>query len=952
MLTQPELKKRISIKNIEIINIDDGGIYIKESSNSDIINKSDDLAYVIYTSGTTGNPKGAMIHHKGVVNYIWWASKIYLQGEKLNFPLYTSISFDLTVTSIFVPLISGNSIILFGEAEKEILVSEVMKDKKVGIVKLTPSHLKIIKNNDNRNLTVKKLILGGENLETKLAEESVASFNSNIEIYNEYGPTETVVGCMIYKYNGKEDKRQYVPVGVPSDNVKIYILDKNMKMSAPGVLGEMYISGDGLARGYLNRPELTENKFVDNPFDTGTKMYRTGDLARFLSDGNIECIGRIDHQVKIRGYRIELGEIENHLLKFDSINETAVIACDDVNGNKYLCAYIISESDLTISDLREKLSQVLPEYMIPQYFVRLEKFPLTSNGKIDRNALLDYKGNIKSGTEYIAPRNHVEEMLVEIWKDVLGISEIGINDGFFNIGGDSIKALQVSARLQNYGLKTSMKELFQHPTISELSSYIKLYNFQIDQGIVSGKVEYTPIQKWFFENKFTDSHHYNQSVMIFRKDGFKEEIIIKIFDKLVIHHDILRMVLKLEEDTFIQFNNDENCDLYNLNIYDLRNDIDYKDKIVKIADEIQESINLTTGPLIKLGLFQTTFGDHLLIVIHHLVIDGVSWRILLEDFYSSFVQLNKKDEIKLPSKTNSFKFWSEKLMLYSNSKELLREMTYWKDIESIEIKPLVKNINIGHKNKIKDTSYETILLTKEDTERLLMKVNKAYNTEINDILLTALSLSIKEFTGENNILINLEGHGREEIMNGIDISRTVGWFTTSFPVVFDMSKSNDLAYQIKYLKESLRKIPNKGIGYGILKYLTSRNLKDELNFKLNPEINFNYLGQFDKDFQIGDIEVSSISPGNLMSKNLESLFTFDINGMIAGERLKIMVTYNRNEYDKKEVEGLADSFKNNLLKIINHCLQKEITEYTPHDFGDNDLSLEELEDISNSLNKE
>ncbi|HLP44619.1 MAG TPA: AMP-binding protein, partial [Candidatus Kapabacteria bacterium] len=510
------------------------------------------LAYIIYTSGSTGKPKGVMVEHRGVVNYIKWAEAFYLKGEKCNFPLYSSLAFDLTVTSIYVPLVSGNTIVLYTGGDSDFVVSRIIREGLGQILKLTPTHLSMLKYESAGNRGVKRLIVGGENLTTELAGGMHRFFNEDIEIYNEYGPTEATVGCMIYKYDPLIDRGKSVPIGVPIANTKIYVLGCNCIPVPIGVAGELFISGDGLARGYLNQPELTAEKFIHfhhSSFITHhSKLYRTGDRARFLNNGNIEFLGRIDFQLKIRGYRIEPGEIENRLTGHNEIKESVVIAKTDEKGDNSLCAYIVSNRKLDVSELREYLSRELPGYMIPSSFVKLDKIPLTPSGKFDRTALPE-PGQIglRENLEYVPPSNAIERKLTEIWEKVLGRNQIGVNENFFLVGGDSIKAIQIISRMNSAGYKLEMKYLFQFPVISKLASMVKKLDRIHDQSVITGTIPLTPIQQAFFNKFHNEPHHYNQAMMLYSKEGFDKEIIIKVFSKIHEHHDALRMIYKRDE---------------------------------------------------------------------------------------------------------------------------------------------------------------------------------------------------------------------------------------------------------------------------------------------------------------------------------------------------------------------------------------------------------------------
>jgi bacitracin synthase 3 len=452
------------------------------------------LAYIIYTSGSTGRPKGVMVEHRSVVNYTWWAVKHYVKGENVNFPLYTSMVFDLTVTSLFVPLITGNSIIVYRREKGETpidTIEQIIRDERIGVVKLTPAHLKIVKEMQLENTSrIKRLILGGENLESRLIDEIHKKFDGKVAIYNEYGPTEATVGCMIHLFDPGKDRRPSVPIGLPADNLRVFILDKFLRPVSTGVTGELCISGAGLARGYLNQPDLTAEKFISfthelhklheyekkNPKSKtqNSRLYLTGDTARWLEEGNIEFLGRIDHQVKIRGFRVELGEIENRLLNHRGVKDAVVLIREVDRGDKYLCAYIVTAGELAVAELQEYLSKEFPDYMIPSYFVRLEKIPLIPNGKVDWKALP--KPELKAGEDYIGPRDELEKRLVELWSDVLGIEEdvISINSNFFRLGGHSLKATIVTSRIKKeFDVYIPLVELFKTPTIRQLAGYIK-----------------------------------------------------------------------------------------------------------------------------------------------------------------------------------------------------------------------------------------------------------------------------------------------------------------------------------------------------------------------------------------------------------------------------------------------------------------------------------------------
>ncbi|WP_423220166.1 amino acid adenylation domain-containing protein [Bacillus thuringiensis] len=944
LLVKNQLAKDVMYSG-KVINLKNHSLYEQEKSNLLNSNQPNQLAYVIYTSGTTGAPKGVMVKHKGVVNYIYWAKKSYVNDGKFDFPLYSSIAFDLTVTSLYTPLVTGNKIVVYEGTDKALLIRRIIEENKIDIIKLTPTHLRLLENMDLSKSKIKKLIVGGEELKVEQAEKIYRAFNENIDIYNEYGPTEATVGCMIYKYNVEKDKGISVSIGVPADNTKLYVLGKNMELLPIGVAGELCVSGDGLASGYINREELTAAKFLDNPFEPNSKIYKTGDVVKWVPDGNMEYLGRMDNQVKIRGYRIEIGEIENQLLKIKDVKEAVVMAKKDQNKNMFLCSYITSNKKVEASKIKEKLTRELPMYMVPSYIIQIDKMPLSSNGKIDTKALpvIDVAELIES--KYEEPRDKIEEILVKVWEKVLGIDPIGINYNYYEIGGDSIKSILIVSELRKYHLRLEVKDLMQFPRIKELREHIKLDDIQVDQSAIEGKAELVPIQKWFIEQEFSQKNHYNQAFMFYKQDGINEKILRKSFLEIVKHHDALRMMYIKENDEFKQWNRgiEQAEDAFSLELYDVRGDENPERSIEMLSNEIQKGMSLEDGILIKLGLFKTKTGDHLLVAIHHMVIDGLSWRILLEDLETLYLKIENEEEVKLPQKTTAFKEWTQKLNEFAKGKEIQKELDYWKALESIPFETLPKDFS-ECESLYEESQEISINFTKEQTEKLLRKTNAAYNTHINDILLCSLGLAVNKWCGMDKVCVSLEGHGREDILKDVSINRTIGWFTSVYPVTLDMSYSDNLSYSIKLTKETLRHIPNKGIGYGILKYLS--NVEKGIYFKSKPEISFNYLGEFGQEESDGLFRYSNIPTGISISRENKKSHSIEINGLVIEGQLRFIFSYNTKEYKWETIEELTNVYKTSLSEVIEHCENKKVAEKTPWDYGDPDLDLVNLKKIT------
>jgi amino acid adenylation domain-containing protein len=454
----------------------------RSTANPELVTDHENLAYVIYTSGSTGKPKGVMISHASLANYINWATRAYMSDGQESFGLHSSPTVDLTVTSIFVPLVSGNRIVIYQNDDVADLIRKILRDNRVQLLKVTPTHLTLLAEAlsglDTRASKLRKIIVGGEDLKTSVAASINTAFGGRVQIFNEYGPTEGTVGCTIHQYDPEADRAQSVPIGTAIDNTAVFLLNQYGKPVPQGTAGELYLGGTGVGRGYLNRPELTAEKFVPDPFsgESGARLYRTGDLVRYLANGDIDFLGRVDRQVKIRGFRIELGEIEAVLGRFPGIRQAVVNVREDTPGDKRLVAYVVREEDSppALDQLQSFAKEKLPAYMVPARLVLMKSLPLTSGGKVDYKGLPapDSQAQPTNG-DFVAPRSELEKQIAAIWQKVLRLEKVGINDNFFDLGGHSILMVQVFDELRQVVRgEIAMIELFEHPTINALARHL------------------------------------------------------------------------------------------------------------------------------------------------------------------------------------------------------------------------------------------------------------------------------------------------------------------------------------------------------------------------------------------------------------------------------------------------------------------------------------------------
>ncbi|HKH62399.1 MAG TPA: amino acid adenylation domain-containing protein, partial [Flavitalea sp.] len=708
-----------------------------------------------------------------------------------------------------------------------------------------------------------------------------------------------------------------------------------------GVPGQLYIAGDGVARGYFNNEELTRQKFIKNSFSANTNslMYGTGDLVRHLADGNIEFIGRVDDQVKIRGYRIELGEIETALQLCELVSQAVALAREDKQGNKRLIAYIVPDGWFDREAITSHLKERLPEYMIPALIVELDSLPLTANGKIDKKALPDPDVSEMISNDYAPPRNDAEKILVEIWRELLDIERVGIHDNFFELGGDSIITIQVVSRARREGIELQIGDVFTYQTIARLSSLLEQRSSTSttssgEQFLLSGESGLLPIQQWYFEKESAEISHFNQCILLGIDKSVTEAVLKRAFEELSSHHDALRFKYYKKDGVWHQVYDYE---LKGVTVEDLQSVPGnvLSSTVTATSDRYQRSLDIEKGDIMRVVLMQTPASEttnRLLIAIHHLAVDGVSWRIMLEDLELLITGILAAGKTDLGNKTSSFRQWYDALETYGQSQRLLAQTAYWERTVKNHTNLPVDTPYNGDV-KVKATHHHTMRLGIAETKQLIHDVPRVYHTEINDLLIATLAFTLSEWSSEKKVTIGMEGHGRESIDNATDTSRTVGWFTTHYPVSIEMPSNTSLDHVIKSVKEQLRQVPDKGLGYGVLRYI---NKHQELRYAKNPDIQFNYLGQADNVLSAGKwLSVANELAGADRSEEYTISNKISVNGMVQAGELILNWTYSGKDYEEETIHKLVAKYLSNLQAIISHCISQQKTGvvFTPSDYG-------------------
>ncbi|WP_164021375.1 non-ribosomal peptide synthetase [Pyxidicoccus trucidator] len=900
------------------------------------------LAYVMFTSGSTGQPKGVCIPHRGVLRLVTDNPFIRFGPEEVFLQLAPS-SFDASTLEVWGALLHGARLVLAPARELSLEdIGALLRRHDVSTLWLTAALFEQMVIHQGEALArVSQLLAGGDVLPAQRVREHLARLPEGAVLVNGYGPTENTTFSATHAMRRGDTVGASVPIGRPLGWSTAYVLDAALRPVPPGLPGELYVGGEGLAWGYLGRADLTAEKFVPHPFGVrpGERLYRTGDKARWRADGALEFLGRTDFQVKVRGFRIETGEVEAVLRQAPGVQEAVVVVREDLPGHKRLVAYVVGPA-LEPRALRAFLEQKLPEYMVPSAFAVLESLPLTAHGKVDRKAL-PAPEHAQAASEEVqeGPRDATETALAAIWAQVLGRPSVGVHEDFFELGGDSILGIQVLARAAQAGLHLTAKQLFELPTVAQLAAVAGTAPaVAAEQGLVTGRVELTPIQRWFLDREPPAPHHFNQALRLTLRERIPAEVLERALQHLREHHDALRLGYTRDgQGAWRQEVRglDGALPLLSVDVSGLSPEARAAAGESHAA-RAQAGLELASGGVARAVLFDAgpDAPQELLLVIHHLVVDAVSWRVLVEDLHTACQQLRAGTPVRLPPKTLSFAGWASRMVEHARTSAARAEEAFWLGLPWERAGRLPVDLDgSAEANTEGDARVVEVSLEPGETQALLQEVARACCARPDELLLAALARVMRRWTGAPCVRLELEGHGREALFEGVDLSRTVGWFTSLYPVLVDEVGEGPGAW-LRSAKESLRRIPGKGVGFGVLRYLAPYpELRERLRALPECEVGFNYLGQLDHVLPAGALLSLSDGPvGPKRAPGAPRAHLLEVDCAVSGGRLRLMFAYGSRVHRRETVERWAGELVEALRELIALGTSGEARGLTPSDF--------------------
>lgn len=1028
---------------IPTLNVDALDITQQPKQNPPTQNHGDSLIYLMYTSGTTGKPKGTQIRHKSVTRVVCDTNYMTLSPNDVCLQI-SSFAFDGCVADFYGALLNGAHVILTSKEDtlEPQILAEVIANHQVTSMFVTTALFNIIADNMLEALgSIKTIMFGGEAVSVQHVLKAYNKLGPG-KLIHVYGPTESTVFATGYVINSLPDSPATVPIGPAIANTRVYVLDDFLKPVPAGISGELFIGGDGIALGYLNREDLTAERFIASPFVDGDRLYRTGDVVTCQEDGSIVYQSRKDHQVKIRGFRIELDEVKAILNQHDDIIDSLVTADPDESGTRQLLSWVRVNAPEAFDSpaLLNHLRSTLPDYMIPAAITPVAEFPLNNNGKLDKSKL---PAPVLSSGEKVDARDDIEQTMLTVWQDILQNHDIGVTDNFFAIGGDSIKGIQVVARLQEHGINLDTATLFQHQNIEALAKHTaqsSANTAEVLQIPCEGALTLNPIQHWFVDSvqrqqlPAASFNHFNQAMQLSLDTPVTKALLEKALQRLTDHHDMLRVALNPASAALAtaQFNPQghkafvvhvsevgeiadslaraKSSDNSSHNDDSIHNTVG----INAFAQVLQQSIDIEKGIHLSAGLIshqpetqradtehtnnQGSDSEHainqgsdsestnrsqtLIIAIHHLVVDVISWSVLLQDLTLLLDTLADEDahateqdhsndahalenstrngaDPLLPAKTLSQQDWNDQLAYYADSENVLQHKGYWLDLAAQDNafpNPELASIT-QQPGTVSDAHIVRHQVSQALSEQLLHDANNAFTTEPQHLLLSALSLATDAWAGVATRLVNLESHGREplpfapqdEHSNALPLQqepgRTVGWFTVASPFLLN-SGEKSTAEVIKDVKERHRRVPGGGRDFGLLRWLSTHISPQEKQQLANvqPQMGFNYLGLLD-----GNQTVQPLDRSITTSADFEQTLALDWVLYVQDQQLTLELMYDSQRVNNAQANALLQHYNDTLQAVADYCMGQQQSEKTATDFTVTELDQDEFDDILNDI---
>lgn len=980
ILSQGPLSGQLPAEHLSVINADleQDSIAACPDQDLELEIAPDMLAYIIYTSGSTGKPKGVMVEHRALVNSTL-ARLDYYPEQPGRFLLMSSLAVDSSVAGIYWCLCRGATLVLPEHRLEQNLdgLGQLIEREQVSHLLCIPSlYQLLLDHGQGEHLqSLACVIVAGEACLPGLIERHRALMGS-VKLYNEYGPSECTVWATVADLS-RWSPGQLVPIGRPIPGAVAYILDARGHSVPPGVPGELYLGGAALARGYLDDPERTLQAFqqlnsVELPQGLrDLRLYRTGDRARYRSDGQIEFLGRVDNQLKVRGHRVEPEEVEQALCRLPEVREAAVflsragMAGQSGGSAVQLVACLIASdtASVTVAALREYAAQQLPAYMVPQRFRLVQDLPRETGGKIARRLLADFDWVDLPGTTSVPGRQTVaapavteqQQTLLAIWREVLDVEEIGVDSNFFELGGDSLLSIRVLSRARKAGLEIAADEFFDNPTVAAQASLATRGGQAPDSDpLPMEELTLSPVQGWFFRHIDSHPQQWNQSLLLRVTTALDVDVLDRALEELVRRHEALRLRFEQTADGWrpTLANPVSAPTLHRVRVSG-RGEEQVAAAAEREAGAMSRDFDLSRGPLLASCYLQTDPGldDRLLLCAHHLLVDVESWRILVQELSALWRAFAAGQQAPSPEQGDSYRRWITGLVSYARSAELLAQAAHWESVVTARGANLpldrpgreLENLNVTQQQV-------RVSLSREHTSVLLQELPRKFNCGLQDALLTGLLISLHEWTGAERLHIDVEGHGREQLLPGMDASRTVGWLTSVHPQLLNVISGEDVIETLLRIKDRLRAAPHRGVGFGVLRYLTAAGESGPLAGRGPAQVCFNYLGRLDRPVaDTGPLQVERENLGELRAPDGPRAYILEVNCWLRDGVVELDLGYSSALHERDTIARLADNYLAALGQLVAACANVDDTVYSSSDFPMANLDRDDLARIGQLL---